>query len=378
MLDEPIHSVLSPIYRAAVDCALWPEALDAIVHSIGAAGAALLIRPPGPAGRDRPHLDSRLERFGHSPSGYYYALRLEQRQRPGWDDLRASPLHAVLRDADFADAPGGLDGRADYRFLRKRLGFGRRIGMRLSADAAWLEALAVFLPAGSDALPESARATLAATLPHLTKALDQARLFSQLAARHGKVLGALEHVRVGMAVVLRSGEIISSNAEARHMLELRDGIGFLPERNFRCASSALTARLHAAVAQASITAAGRGNVPEYRVRLERPSGAAAFLVDVSPLNDARDELCGPKEAALLTLIDPGRLDWVDLDGFAALCGLDDETRDACETLIRGPVPVDIRDARRPRGDDTSAAHKLGVRTREDLLRLMLSVMPPVD
>ncbi|MDW4500167.1 hypothetical protein R5H30_19425 [Sulfitobacter sp. D35] len=361
MLDIGGDTAISLIYEAAADAALWPSALDRIVQVTGAKGAALLIRPPSSTGHVRPHFDTRLDRFARSARGIYFAVGPGKDRRPGWSDLWGCALHKPVRDDRFGIPASDLDARRDYRYLRRRLGFGRRIGVRLSPDPAWCEGLALFLGTGQTVPSDDALRPL---LPHLTQALRQARLLSSLGARHGTGLDSLRHLRIGAILVRQDGRIALRNREARRILSQADGIAAQPEHNFRCHSALLTARLHAAVVEACATAEGRGNVPSFETLIDRPSGAAPWIVDATPLRTRGIAGKGMENAALLTLIDPDRTAWVDLDGFARICGLGPAARDACALMLE-------------KGGTGAKIGVLGVGTRADLLRLIARVMPPV-
>jgi hypothetical protein len=61
-------------------------------------------------------------------------------------------------------------------------------------------------------------------LPHITKAVEIGRTFSQLKSRYSAVLTALDRVKVGLAIALPSGDVIVENEEAQRILSLKGGL----------------------------------------------------------------------------------------------------------------------------------------------------------
>lgn len=290
MVDQGGYAALPHIYDAAVNLGRWRRALDAVSTAIEAKAIALLIRRSDPSSKDLQMLNSTYLKFVRSPWGIYYGLRLSRLQDPDWDFLSRQPAHQPTRDTEIGPSADELDLRADYAFLRKRLGVGRRLGVRLNNDKVWFDAMSVAFDANSKVVPREAMNKTLHLLPHLTKAVEIGRTFSQLKSRYSAVLTALDRVKVGLAIALPSGDIIVENEEAQRILSLTDGLVKSSEGRLRCNDPDQSAELSAAISKAGNTARGEENSCECLMAIKRRSGGAPLLVDVAPLKDSKAEL----------------------------------------------------------------------------------------
>ena len=137
MLDKDGYAALSHIYDAAVNLGRWRRALDAVAIAVEAKAIALLIRRAGPTANDLNMLNTTYLRFTRTPWGIYYGLRLSKMQEADWAFLSKQDAHRLTLDTEIGPTAEELDRRADYAFLRKRLGVRRRLGVRLNDDKYW-------------------------------------------------------------------------------------------------------------------------------------------------------------------------------------------------------------------------------------------------
>ena len=115
--------------------------------------------------------------------------------------------------------------------------------------------------------------------------------------------------------------------------------------------------------------------------LQRPSGAQ-FLLDVAPLKDSRQELDGPAEGALITLIDPERVPEIKMDRFIALYGLTRAEAEVCALVVDGRSLDEIAETRNTtpvtvKNQVAALLSKTGVARRSELIRLVIRIFPPV-
>ena len=377
------YEALGQIYDAAVNLGRWRRALDSVAQVVDAKAIALLIRGRGTKDRDRQMLNSAYLDFTRSPWGIYYGLRLSRLQDPDWEYLSQQTVHKPVPDTAIGPDAAELDRRADYRLLRKKIGVGRRLGVRLNSDKVWFDAISVAFDKEVGQVPVSAMNRTQFLLPHLTKAVEIGRTFAQLKSRYSAVLTALDRVKVGMAIALPSGDIIVENAEARRIFDLKDGLTRPSDGRLHCADPDQTAELAQAISIAGDTARGEGNQNEQLMAISRRSGEAPLLVDVSPLKDSKAELDGPLEGALVTIIDPQQVPHVRIDRFIALYGLTPAEAEVCGLLAKGKTSAEIaleRDTAPVTTKNQIAAvlGKAGVSRQSELIRLMIRVLPPVE
>ena len=383
MLSRDGYATLTHIYDAASNLGRWRAALDEVARTVEAKAIALLIRRPQAAERDLHMLNSTYLDFARSPWGIYYGLRLSRLQNPDWDCLSRQPVRRPTPDTVTGLTTEELDRRADYAFLRKRLGIGRRVGFRLNADKVWFDAISLAFDAEFDAAPERSVEATSLLLPHLTKAVELGRIFSVLKSRYAAVLTALDRVKVGLAIALPSGDIIVENGEARRILDMSDGLMKSRDGFLHCHVTDQSAELAAAIGTAGQTARGEADQPETLLAIARPSGADPLLVDVAPLKDGNSELETQLAGALITIIDPDRVPDLRMERFVALYDLTPAEAEVCGLILQGLSGEEIAERRNTtpitaKNQIAAILSKTGVRRRAELIRLVIRVLPPVE
>jgi DNA-binding CsgD family transcriptional regulator len=383
VLGKEGYDALGHVYDAAINPGRWRRALDAVSRAVDAKAIALLIRRPDPSERDLQMLNSTYLNFVRSPWGIYYGLRLSRLQDPDWTFLSEQPAHQPTADTSIGPSAEELDRRPDYAFLRKRLGVGRRIGVRLNADKVWFDAMSLAFDATARSVPAEAMEQTRLLLPHLTKAVEIGRTFAQLKSRYSAVLTALDRVKTGLAIALPSGDIIVENQEARRIFDLADGLTKSREGQLRCRDPEQTAELAAAITKAGQTARGEQEVSECLLAVKRGSGFSPFLVDVVPLKDSKAELDGPLEGALITIIDPDRVPYLKIERFVALYDLTQAEAEIFALIVQGLQIGDIAESRNTspvtvKNQISAILAKTGVHRRSELIRLVIKVLPPVE
>ncbi|MEO0913370.1 MAG: hypothetical protein AAFY59_10330, partial [Pseudomonadota bacterium] len=166
MSDAKTIHALTHVYDAAVNPGRWRRALDGVADVMGAKAIALLIRSHDPKTRDLNMVNSAYLDFARTPSGLFYMLWLSRLQRPDWDFLSRQPAHAPTPDTAIGPAPEELDARKDYAYLRRKIGVGRRLGVRLNSDKVWFDAMSIAFEKSHYDVPGSATRDLQLLLPH--------------------------------------------------------------------------------------------------------------------------------------------------------------------------------------------------------------------
>ncbi|MEM9552575.1 MAG: LuxR C-terminal-related transcriptional regulator, partial [Pseudomonadota bacterium] len=381
MLERDAYTALTHIYDTALHLGRWRRALDAVADVADARAIALRLRRSDPEDADLTLMNTTYLKFSRSFWGVYYGVRLSGLQEPDWAFLDRQAPQVLVRDTQMGIDAGSLDARADYALLRRRLDVRRRVGVRLNADKVWFDAMSVAFPNGRDDVPEDAMRVLTPLLPHLSKAAEIGRTFRQLKQRYKALLGALDHVHVGLALALPSGEVIVSNAEAQRIFDLRDGVAKGPDGRLICTDGDQTAALGARVSEAAQTAKGEADQAEMLMALPRRSGGAPFLLDIAPLRDSVAELDRNLQGALITLIDPDRVPYLRLERFVKLYGLTPAEAEVCQLIVEGCQVDEIGERRNTssvtaKNQINAVLAKTGVSKRTDLIRLVIRVLPP--
>jgi DNA-binding CsgD family transcriptional regulator len=320
--------------------------------------------------------------FSRSFAGLHYALQHSRRQRGDWDYLSRQPEHMLIPDTEIGPTAEELDARGDYAFLRKRLGVRRRLGVRLNSDRVWFDGMSIAFDDAQQQIPLAALSKTQPLLAHLTKSAEIGRTFHRLRARYSAALSALDRVSVGLAIALPSGEIITDNAEARRICDLRDGLTKTLDGRLNGATPEQTAELQEHIRRVANTAKAEDTCAEWLMAIPRRSTSEPVLVDIAPLKDSSGEIDAVLEGALITLIDPDNVPDLRIGRFAKLYGLTKAEAEVCELLLKGAATEEIAERRSvtpvtAKNQINAILGKTGVNRRSDLIRLALRVLPPV-
>ncbi|MDV7145989.1 LuxR C-terminal-related transcriptional regulator [Tropicimonas sp. TH_r6] len=381
-MDPRGYQALELIYDTAVNPGSWRRALDATATAVEAKAIALVIRGKKAGAKDLTMMSSVYLDFSRTPAGWYYGAWLSRMQNQDWDFLKAHPPHEPVPDLETGLSAEAIDARKDYAFLRKRTGVARRLGVRLSADSVWFDAMSIGFDRQKVEIPLSAIERSRAFLPHLTKALEIGRVFAFLKARYNAALAALERVQAGIAIALPDGQVIVKNGEAERILGLKDGIVLSGDGRIVTSNPDTTSKIQAHILDVGSTAQGKANRHESLVSIVRPSGLTPFLIDIGPVNDSKAELEKGLNGALVTIIDPERIPYLRLDRFTELYGLTGAETDVCRWITDGASISEIAERRgtsptTAKNQVSNVLSKVGVGSRIELIRLILRVLPPV-
>lgn len=382
MLSRLGSAAIGPIYDAATHTDRWREALDAVAFATGGKVAALMIAERA----DNPYsvtaLSGRYQSLLGQSNLEFYVNHLSHFEQGEWEALARRPIRQALMDSEAGAEAAILDQRPDYCFLREKAGIRRRLGVRLNENAAWYDAMTIGYDLDIDQIPAHCISDLAPLLPHLAKAVEMGRVFIQLQARYAAVLAVLNHVHVGLAIALASGDVIVTNAEADRILSQGDGIVLSKDNRLVCREAVQAEKLRTYIAESALTAGGEADRSEGFVTVERSSGAHPFLIEVAPVSDATGELERSLTAAFVTLIDPNNPHSLNVKRFATLFGLTEAEGDVCTHMVdglTGPVIAEMRGTSPGTVKSQMAAvfAKTGTRRRSELIRLVVRSLPPI-
>lgn len=379
-VDALGYASLPAIYDAAMDAERWPEALDGVVAAAGGIAAAIMVV-------ERQHNPYSVQALGGGyrkvPPGEmdHYLKKLSHLESGEWEALARQPPWRLLRDNEVFDS-AVLDAREDYRFLREKVGIGRRIGVRLNENAAWYDAMTVAFDAELPAIPAQSVARVQPLLPHIAKSIQMHRAFAELRRRYAAVLSVLDRISVGLAIALTSGEIIVANSEAERIFALDDGLLLSRDRRIVCQTADESAKLQARISEAALTAFGERNLHESLLVAPRPSQAPPFLIEVAPIRDSAGELEPLASGAVITIIDPEKAPMLDVARFARLYGLTEAEASVCAHMIAGLTGTAIAEIRSTspetvKSQMSAIMAKTGARRRGDLIRLVVRTLPPI-
>lgn len=380
-MGENIGRAITAIYDAVLSDIHWPAALDAFAREIGSVGAVLVAV-------DKVGLPfTILQATSNYPieDVHYYFDNLGHYDEPEMTSRFAvTPRFQLLRDEDVWGDVSKLDDRPDYKWVRGRIGAHRRAGIRLSSNRGWMDLVALqFAERDWREVPHSMEINLGKLAPHLAKAVEVNRTFGLLRESYRAVMSALDYFRLGIAIVTPSGTVVAENRELRRLLELKDGLHLSRTRRLECSSSSNNGELLAAIAEVSATSAGAGEKVERLLFVERRSGKRPFLVEVAPLRDVTGELDRGFAGAVVFVIDPEDTRAISTERLARLFVLSQAESEVVRAMVDGLSAAEIAELRGTtdgtvRSQIKSIYAKTGVRRRADLVRLAVSVDPPIQ
>lgn len=364
MLDS-FSSTIEKLYAAAAAPERWGEALRAVEDVTGSAGAVIGVQPK--AGGQGLVLSGRFdaelcEEFARDmapscPRTAFAALR---------PDL---PFHC---DALLMSEPE-MDRDPVYAWFEQRAGVRYYLGTAFP-DVRGYRVNGSLQRTRAQGHAQQADIELFGRLkPHLTQALHLADIIGTLTAHRAlalHMLGALPH---GAVIIDRLGSLVYANAAAEAVFAEADGLDAVRGRLAAARASQATA-LRALVARATDADRRQGGW----LRVSRPSGAADYILFVSPLVVETGSLGRGRPAAIVAIFDPRQRLRLQAKPLQALFGLTAREAEVACRLARG---ADLASAAAQMGmsGETARTHlkrlfrKTDVYRQQDLVGLIHSL-----
>ncbi|NRB00512.1 MAG: helix-turn-helix transcriptional regulator [Rhodobacteraceae bacterium] len=338
---------LISIYDAALTESRWTPALEALRSATSAKGVLL-------------YETGTHEEISYSTQGAsaYYAGMQDLFAEYGaliasdaGTDLDSEGFKLVHERAPFAaleemslwDIDADYHARAEIAWGKERLGVFRRFVVNLSEDPSRFSGLIYHYDLTQDTIPAHDLLAANTYAPHLAKALEINRMAYSLRQKYAAVLSVLDKIDLGIAVVSENGAVILANAEARSMIDARDGLRQTQDGRLMCTNEDDAGRMLRAVSEVTQTARGQNTRRGDEFTITRRSTANPILAIVSPLRDADMELEAGLTGALVTLIDTGRQVTTRLDAFCAAYRLTAAETRVAPLLFEGLSARDMAD-----------------------------------
>jgi DNA-binding CsgD family transcriptional regulator len=379
MLSPHQATLIPRIYDAAASESAWTSALDAVAQGSDAKGSALFALDT----TGLPFAISQFSSIYTAEDAQYFLEHFTQYEAEGWDSLRVAPSRTYVLDQDVWPNVEDLVSRPDYVWLLEKVGTNRRGAARLNDTPGWIDSVALQYPAGLERVPRGVIEQAQAMLPHLAKTVELHRSFALLRSRYQAVLSALDRVKIGVCVTAPNGDVIVSNKEASRIFDLGDGLTLGRDARFRCTDGLTSAALDVAIGAAILTVKGDGDTHESLMAVPRRSGAHPFLVEVAPLADSAGELERDLRGAIVFLVDPENPRPFAIENAAKCFHLSQAEALVCALMVCGLTDAEIA-AQRSVSVDTiktqakSIYRKTNTNRRADLIRLVLSITPPIE
>ncbi len=333
----------------------------------------------------RPYqINALCDRFEELPDGVldYYVENLSHEELLAYEYVIKNKHQMLFDDQDIWPDIHSPDSRLDFKYLSEHVGIFRRLVSRLNDNSRWFDCITFQFDNKYHKIPEHSYTRAQELIPHLAQAIEHGRINHRLNVMYRAVLGALDHVRIGMCVVLDNGEVIVANKEAKRLLDMNDGLSLSATGHLYCDSTELSAEIGHAATMLSNTAKGINSQAIYSLKIPRKSVDSEFLLEITALRDCRSEIETGLSGALLTVIDTEKKYQLDLSVFGRAYKLTDAELKVTELIIAGLENQEIADDRGVKVSTIKAQVKsirvkTGVTSRVQLLRLVLQTDPPI-
>jgi DNA-binding CsgD family transcriptional regulator len=205
---------------------------------------------------------------------------------------------------------------------------------------------------------------------------------TRLEAEREATAEAFQRLRLATIFVDAKGRVAFINASASDIVARRDGLD-IRRRLLHAGLAQETSQLHGLIAEAIAVTAGKGLRPGGALAISRPSGKRAFGLLVTPLRSGNRYAEQGGAAAAVFIRDPDHDDETDAGLLRALFGLTAAESRIAALVAQGHSFSDVID-RLGIADATGRTHlknifaKTATRTQAQLVRLLLSSVPPVS
>lgn len=374
MLDNTDETILK-IYDAAADDTLWPDVLQRIADGANAAGSVVL-RHSG-FGREMTLFAPYVSDAVHKSviDDYLVEFRDDEVRDQSMlvDHTSGADEVNLLEDDVLAPDIETLKRQPSVRRLQEG-GLLHRAACLLNKDNTGAFRFAIQLAETRGRLTPEEKAYLNTLLPHLAKAFDLGQPAHQMASQNLGLLGAIDHLNIGICVLDPVGRVVTKNAEFDRQLDSHRVFSVAADGKFKF--SAPTHQKHLSDMQASAVNHGRFGA---RPRKEAiPTGDDGHLcIEFVPLDRSADMGTARFSGTILYSLDTSRPRHLQIEAVQRAHGLTATEADLIGAISDGFTNAQIAE-QRDRSVTTIASQvksilaKTNCSTRTQLVRLMMS------
>lgn len=371
---------LPHIYDVATSKTNWEFALTSIGEGVNATGAMIY----STSNTEFPYEVSTTNKFfiDKMDKVSTYFERYSSYDQEAIFKIFASPIMQPITDLDVWPDLDLEKGRVDVDFVREELGVFRRIGFNISTEKSWNAALCLQYDHQYPIIKNSWVKDTGFLLPHLAKATELNRFFSQLLVKYNAALSVLDNVNIGLCVVSPTAEILISNHMANVILDQRDGLHINRYNTLVAKNDDVSQQIKQSILLCADTANGEHNTFEETISVSRDKSEPPLLMEVTPLRDGDSELENNLHGGLLLLIDPDNPPKLSTGPLKKMYSLTDTEVEIANLLIEGHQVSSIAEMRNKAPDTIknqcrSIYQKIGVSNRAQLIRKIVALSPPI-
>lgn len=322
--NRALMGLVTHVYDAALDSALWPGTAARIAEALGSSSAVVKLHGA--------EAQVRLLECTPNLTAPDPAWAEAWHSRDLWVHRSVGVGLSEIVTSDQLVAPEEIGRSAFYQEWLPTLDIHHMIGAVFSAEGGMIGVLGVHRPSDAARYDAADRRAVGAFLPHLARALRVGQRLDKATHAAALVLENLDRLDAGVVIADATGAVHHLNAVAEAMLVRRDGLevrfGRLHARTPRLQSD-LMAILTDAVGLAS----GRTLATPAPLRLER-EGRAAWSLAAAPLRSRWSGLHRSEPMAMIFLRDP-EFPAIRIEQLRALFGLTRTEALVASELARG-------------------------------------------
>jgi DNA-binding CsgD family transcriptional regulator len=375
--EEMLLRLVGLIYEAALNPDAWPQFLQLLAVAIGGHSVNL-----GYLQNGKPELAVQ-SMVRYDPIGLQEYIAYYGRQDP-W--VVAGLEQGVFRSGAIGTAEELVP---KARLLRTEFynDFGRRYGLEdgisgvIQRDEDSLAFINAFCQPHQGPFAPDVRRLLGTLMPHLQRAIQLHCRVTRLEAEREATAEAFQRLRLATIFLDAKGQVAFINGSASAILASRDGLA-IRRRQLHAGLARETAMLNRLIAEAIKATTGKGLHSGGALAISRPSGKRAFGLLVTPLRSGNRYAEQGGAAAAVFIRDPDHDEGTDVTLLRELFGLTAAESRIAALVAQGHSFSDVID-RLGIAEATGRTHlknifaKTATRTQAQLVRLLLSSVPPV-
>lgn len=225
-MTDIVRKLILDIYDAMFDPLKWTSVLDSIVHAVNAKGCVVFALEG--VGENRRLSAEKFSSYHHPDllQAYIECFRTWELADQDRFESRSLATNRIDLIDDSVLAP---DDQTLFALpnVQQLLDYGirhRHAGL-LNKDNRTRSRFSVQLDSNRGRLTPHEEAILSELLPHVAKALDLGRTAEALATRHRQMIEAMDHLRIGIAILDQCGRLVVSNAEFQRQCDAYGAFG---------------------------------------------------------------------------------------------------------------------------------------------------------
>ena len=379
MTVNPDLNLISDIYETILAPGKWKSVLDRFADHSRAKSSVLLVT------NDSIHDYSCIAYSKHwtRRNIIEYGRHFYDEEMQVFRLIAEKSVHQFVSDTEIVEDVDDYLSRPVNQWMRETLGIANRSGCGLHVHRAWTGVITLQYDNQHGTVTQADKQRADPYVSHFARAVEINRSLSVLKQQYNAVLAALDHFMIAVMIIDPHGNVVLENSTAQELLEDNDGLGINSNRKLVTPDSQEQSQLDQSLKQVLETAVAQDNTAMTVNVFKRPSGKDPYVLELSPLCDPNNDIDTNFRGAIGFVIDPSQGRRIDTRGIQQIYGLTKTEAIVCKLLAEGHSTQDMADLRNVsletiRSQIKTIMEKTSTNSRIDLVRLALTVNPPVD